>query len=100
MESGSEPIEPVAEGVDGDAAELAERDVGQSRAAEIREDCQPVDLAGRLSHGGASGDSGTGPMLTSLRQALKMRFTGRTLFESSDMMPHNFVITRPGALEE
>jgi len=29
-----------------------------------------------------------------------MRFTGRTLFESSDMMPHNFVITRPGALEE
>jgi hypothetical protein len=22
------------------------------------------------------------------------------LFENSDMMPHNFVITRPGALEE
>jgi hypothetical protein len=36
--SGSEPIEPIAEGVDGNAAESAELDVGQSRAAEIGED--------------------------------------------------------------
>jgi hypothetical protein len=47
-ESGSKPVEPVAKGVDGDAAELAELDVGQSRAAEIGEDCRPVDFAGRL----------------------------------------------------
>ena len=63
-ESGAEPVEPIAEGVDGDAAELAELDVGQSRAAEIGEDSRPVDLAGRLSHGGASGESATGPILT------------------------------------
>jgi len=36
-EPGTEAIEPIAERVDGDAAELAELDVGQSRAAEIRE---------------------------------------------------------------
>src|SRR2546423_17972 len=77
-EPGSEAIEPIAEGVDGDAAELAELDVGQSRAVKIGEDSRPVDFAGRLSHGGASRDSGTGPILTSLRRALKMRFTGRT----------------------
>jgi hypothetical protein len=76
--SGAESIEPIAEGVDRDAAEPAELDVGQSRAAEIREDSRPVDLAGRLSHGGASGESGTGPILTNLRPALKMQFTGRT----------------------
>jgi hypothetical protein len=79
-QSGSKPVEPIAEGVNGDAAELAELDVGQSRAAEIGEDCRPVDFAGRLSHGGASGDSRTGPILTTLRRALKMRSTGRTPF--------------------
>jgi len=66
--------------VDGDAAESAELDVGQSRSAEISEDSRPVDLAGRLSHGRTSGESGTGPILTSLRLALKMLFSGRTHF--------------------
>jgi hypothetical protein len=82
-ESGSETIEPIAKGVDGDTAELAELDVGQSRTAEIGEDSRPVDLVGRLSHGGASEESGAGPILTSLRQALKMRFTGRTRYAST-----------------
>src|SRR5204863_8336310 len=68
--------------MDGDAAESAELDVSQSRAAEISENSRPVDFAGRLSHGGASGDSQTGPILTTLRRALKMRFTGRTPYNS------------------
>ena len=52
----------------------------RSRTTETGEDSQPVDLAGRLSHSEASEESGTGPILTTVRDALKMRFTGRTLF--------------------
>jgi hypothetical protein len=64
---------------------LAELDVGQSRAAEIGENSRPVDFAGRLSHGGASGDSATGPILMIHRHALKMQLTGRTqLFPLSE----------------
>ena len=37
-------------------------------------------IARRPGHGEASGESGTGPILTSLRPALKMPFTGRTHF--------------------
>jgi hypothetical protein len=50
-EPGTEAIEPIAEGVDGDAAELAELDVGQSRAAEIGEDRRPGPGVAKLSPG-------------------------------------------------
>ena len=74
-----------AKRMDEDAAPMAELDAGESRAAEIGEDSRPVDFTGRLSHGGASGDSGTGPILTSLRHALKMRFTGLTRYNVLQM---------------
>jgi hypothetical protein len=55
-ESGAEAVEPGAKGVEGDAARRAELDVGHPRAAEVGEDGRPVDLAGRLSPDGASGN--------------------------------------------
>src|SRR5438552_3180358 len=46
------------------AADAAESDLGQAEAADVGEDGQPVDLAGRPGHGGASEHRGTGPILT------------------------------------
>jgi hypothetical protein len=44
-ESGSETIEPVAEGMQRNASELAELDLGQSGPTEVGEDRGPVELS-------------------------------------------------------
>src|SRR5689334_11990860 len=74
-----------AKRMDEDAAQMAELDAGESRTAQIGEDSRLADFTGRVSHGGASGDSGKGPILTSLRHALKMRFTGLTRYNVLQM---------------
>jgi hypothetical protein len=76
-ESGTEAIEPVAERVDGDLAEVAELDVGQARATKVGEDGRPVDLTRRLSHEGTSRDRQADLILAWPRPTLKMRSTGR-----------------------
>ena len=79
-QSGPEVVEPLAEGVQGDAAEVAKLDVGQPGAAEIGQDGGPIDFAGREGHGAVSGDrSVTGPIMRTSREILKMHFTGRLL---------------------
>lgn len=65
-------IEPLAKGVNGNLAEVTELDVRQSRAMEVRDDGRPVELAGCPSHGGISGNRGTGPIVTRSRWSLKM----------------------------
>src|SRR5262245_39026726 len=52
--------------------------IAADRAAPRRP--SPSDLAGRPGHGVASWESGSGPLLTRLRLALRMFFTGRTSF--------------------
>ena len=77
-QSGPEVVEPLAEGVQGDAAEVAKLDVGQPGAAEIGQDGGPIDFTGREGHGAVSGDrSVTGPIMRTPREILKMHFTGR-----------------------
>src|SRR5208337_661415 len=77
-QSGPELVEPLAEGVQGEAAEAAKLDVGQPGAAEIGQDGGPIDFAGREGHGAVSGDrSVTGPIMRPPREILKMHFTGR-----------------------
>src|SRR5208337_3297294 len=77
-QSGPELVEPLAEGVQGEAAEAAKLDVGQPGAAEIGQDGGPIDFAGREGHGAVSGDrSVTGPIMRTPREILKMHFTGR-----------------------
>jgi hypothetical protein len=71
-QSGSETIEPGAEGMEGDAAKLAELDVSQAGATKVGENGRPIDFAGRLRHGGASEDRVTGPILPPSRAVLKM----------------------------
>ena len=46
-ESGSAAIEPITEGIDRDAAEFAELDMGQARPTEAGQDGGPVDLTRR-----------------------------------------------------
>src|SRR5512135_1338795 len=76
-ETRSEAIEPVAERVNGDLAEVAELNVGQARATKVGEHGRPVDLTGRLCHEGASRDRQTDLILTRPRATLKMESTGR-----------------------
>ena len=76
-ESWSEAIEPVAERVDGDLAELAGLDVSQARATKVGEQGRPVDLTGRLGHKGTSRDRQADLILTWPRPSLKMDSAGR-----------------------
>ena len=69
--------------MDGEVACAAELDVGHRGAVEIGDNRRPIDLAGRLSHGGASRKCGRGPMLPERRDSLNMHFTRRLRFTSS-----------------
>src|SRR5512147_807216 len=82
-ESWTEAIEPVAERVNGDLAEVAELNVGQARATKVGEHGRPVDLTGRLCHEGTSRDRQTDLILTRPRATLKMGSTGRLRCDAS-----------------